>query len=205
MISDSDGIRAVRAAREVTEAWTQEKEAEPELPESFSHTHSGAFVTLNEYPSGGLRACIGYPEPPYELSRTLVLAARAVRDDPRFPTLTLEEARNCTFDVTILTEPERIGYKTLDELKSKIRIGTDGLIARAVHGDMILTSGLFLPQVPVEQGWGIDEYLDNICIKAGLRPNTWKTANLEFERFQGECFGEDEPNGEIRRKPIDES
>ena len=205
MISDSDGIKAVKAARAVTEAWTRNEEASPELPESFGRTMSGAFVTINEYPSGMLRACIGYPIPPYELSRTLVMAAKAVRDDPRFPRLKTEEAKNCTFDVTILTEPERIEFKTLDELKSKIHIGTDGLIVRMVHGDLPITSGLFLPQVPVEQGWGIDEYLDNICIKAGLRPNAWKTTSLVFEKFQGECFGETEPNGEIRRKPTDES
>ncbi len=205
MISDSDGIQAVKAARAVTEAWTRDEEANPEMPESFHRTHSGVFVTLNEYPSGMLRACIGYPIPPYELSQTLVLAAKAVRDDPRFPRLKTEEAKNCTFDVTILTEPENIEYGSLDELKSKIRIGTDGLIVRMMHGDRLLTSGLFLPQVPVEQGWGMDEYLDNICIKAGLRPNAWKTVHLVFEKFQGECFGETEPNGEIRRKPTDES
>ena len=205
MISDSEGIQAVKAARAVTEAWADDREVVPELPESFSQSKAGVFVTICEYPSGNLRGCIGYPVPPWELSHTLVMAAKAVCSDPRFPPLKPEEARNCTFDVTIMTVPERIEYKTLDELKSKIRIGTDGLIAKLVHGDNVLTSGLFLPQVPVEQGWDIDEYLDNICYKAGLRSNAWKAGNLVFEKFQGEVFGEEEPNGDVRRNPTDES
>ena len=205
MISDSEGIQAVKAARAVTEAWADDREVVPELPESFSHSKAGVFVTICEYPSGNLRGCIGYPLPPCELSETLVMAARAVCSDPRFPPLKLEEAKNCTFDVTIMTEPERIEYKTLDELKSKIRIGTDGLIAKLMRDDRVLTSGLFLPQVPVEQGWDIEEYLDNICYKAGLRPNAWRAGNIVFEKFQGEIFGEVEPNGDVRRNPTDES
>ena len=148
MISDAEGIQAVKAARAVTEAWTEDKKVAPELPESFMHRRYGVFVTVCEYPSKDLRGCIGYPLPPCELSETLVMAARAVCSDPRFPPLKLEEAKNCTFDVTIMTEPERIEYKTLDELKSKIRIGTDGLIAKLMRDDRVLTSGLFLPQVP---------------------------------------------------------
>ena len=42
MISDSDGIQAVKAARAVTEAWTRDEEASPEMPESFHRTHSGS-------------------------------------------------------------------------------------------------------------------------------------------------------------------
>ena len=205
MISDADGAQAVRAARIVTEAWTEDKEVHPDLPESFEGSRSGVFVTVNEYPSGQLRGCIGYPVPPWDLPYTLVMAARAVCSDPRFPALKLEEAKKCTFDVTVMTVPQRIEYKTLDELKSKIRIGTDGLIAKFVRGDSLITSGLFLPQVPVEQGWDIDEYLDNIRYKAGLRPNAWRSGDLVFETFQGECFGEDEPNGTVRRKLTDES
>jgi AMMECR1 domain-containing protein len=30
-----------------------------------------------------------------------------------------------------------------------------------------------LPQVPVEQNWNLEQYLDNLCIKAGLESTCW--------------------------------
>lgn len=200
MISDEEGIAAVRAARAVSEAETEDRDAEVSLPESFGKMRSGVFVTILEYPSKELRGCIGYPLPPHDLAHTLVMAAKGVCSDPRFLPLRLSEAKNCTFDVTILTEPERIVYKDPEDLKSQIEIGKDGIIARYAPARR---SGLFLPQVPVEQGWDIDEYLDGICMKAGLPADAWKSGALEFEKFQGECFGETEPYGEIVRKMIE--
>ncbi|HEC34941.1 MAG TPA: AMMECR1 domain-containing protein, partial [Anaerolineae bacterium] len=34
--------------------------------------------------------------------------------------------------------------------------------------------GLLLPQVPVEQGWDREEFLENLCLKAGLLPDCWR-------------------------------
>lgn len=198
MISEEEGIAAVRAARAVSEAETEDRDAEVSLPESFGRRRSGVFVTVCEYPTGYLRGCIGYPLPPYDLAHTLVMAAKGVCFDPRFPPLKLSEAKRCTFEVTVLTEPERIVYSDTEDLKSKIQIGKDGIIARYAG-----RSGLFLPQVPVEQGWDIDEYLDGICMKAGLPADAWKSGALEFEKFQGECFEETEPYGKIVRKMIE--
>jgi AMMECR1 domain-containing protein len=39
-------------------------------------------------------------------------------------------------------------------------------------------SSVFLPQVPVEQGWDLPTTLEQLCIKAGLPANAWKDARL---------------------------
>jgi uncharacterized protein (TIGR00296 family) len=51
-------------------------------------------------------------------------------------------------------------------------------------------SGVLLPQVPVEQGWDRERYLDQICRKAGLPPGSWQEAGVELYRFQAQVFSE---------------
>ncbi|MFA6870202.1 MAG: TIGR00296 family protein [Methanomethylophilus sp.] len=195
MAEPAEGAAAVRAARKAAEAETAGRICDPALPESFSRPQ-GVFVTISEYPSGGLRGCIGYPEPVFPLKEALVLAARAAAcHDPRFPPMRPGEADRCIFEVTLLTVPESIKFDTLDELKAQIRIGTDGLII-TYRGNR----GLFLPQVPVEWHWNVEEYLNNLARKAGLPPDTWRKKGASFARFQGEIFTETEPHGDVVRQ-----
>ena len=78
-----DGILAVKAARSSIEAETQGLSPELDLPRSFDRK-SGVFVTINTYPDGNLRGCIGYPEPVYPLKDALVFSAQSACHDPRF-------------------------------------------------------------------------------------------------------------------------
>jgi len=65
------------------------------------------------------------------------------------------------------------------EYLSKIKVGRDGLIVR--HS---FSSGLLLPQVPVEYGWNTEEFLQHTCEKAGLARDTWKNESVEIEKFE---------------------
>ena len=62
------------------------------------------------------------------------------------------------------------------------------------HGVMIRTGGhggLFLPQVPVEQGWDRDEYLSTLCwMKAGLPADAWRKKDVQLYIFEAEIFEE---------------
>jgi AMMECR1 domain-containing protein len=51
---------------------------------------------------------------------------------------------------------------------------------------------VFLPQVPVEQGWDRDQYLENLCLKAGL-PTSCMSTNPELYTFTTLVFGEENP------------
>lgn len=194
MFSEEDGELAVRTARAVAEAETEGRVVESKLPPSFD-AERGVFVTINEHPSGVLRGCIGYPMPIMPLSQALVLSARNVCHDPRFPDLRLSQAKKCVFEVTVLTEPEEIQYKDPADLMAKIQIGKDGLLLRYRR-----SSGVFLPQVPVEQGWNVEEYLNGLCVKAGLQSDAWRSGALGFWKFQGEIFSETSPGGDIVKK-----
>lgn len=200
LISLEDGIRAVRVAREYIDEETGGPVVSSSFPESFREMNCGAFVTLNEYPSGILRGCIGYPQAPFPLFRAMELSSRGVCYDERFPRLKNSQVAKCTVEVTILTEPVGIEYDTVEDLISQIEIGRDGLIVKYVRNMGLVNSALYLPQVPVEQGWDHRAYLSNLCMKAGLQEDAWKSGVLEFQKFQGEVFSEVSPCGEIVRK-----
>ncbi|MDR0309932.1 MAG: TIGR00296 family protein [Candidatus Methanoplasma sp.] len=189
-----DGTDAVKAARCYAEAETKGERTEPALPEGFSE-RKGVFVTISEYPSGDLRGCIGYPEPIFPLRDALRMSAAAACHDPRFIDLTFEETNGCTFEVTVLTAPEKIVYGSAEELLSKIVIGRDGLIL-SYKG----RRGLLLPQVPLEFGWDAEEFLRHLSMKAGFGPGAWKEHGTVIESFSGEIFTETSPRGDVVRK-----
>src|SRR5439155_429028 len=96
----------LRIAREALEAYVVKRAKRTvEIPKAFE-TKSGAFVTLNEHPSGLLRGCIGYPQPFFPLVKSIEKAAEGAAEDPRFPRLTSEELDRVTVEVSILTPPE---------------------------------------------------------------------------------------------------
>ncbi len=194
MLSPEEGILAVRSARAIAEAETEDRVLDAEFPDSFGENR-GVFVTISEYPSGILRGCIGYPQPVMPLAQALPLAARGACNDPRFPRLRPEQAAKCTFEVTVLTPPEPIEYSSPEDLKSKIVLGTDGLILSYRYHRAV-----FLPQVPTEQGWNTEEYLGNLCMKAGIQADGWKSGVMEFEKFRGQVFSEKSPRGEVEEK-----
>ena len=185
-----EGIAAVKAARSSIEAETVGLLPEIEFPKSFDRK-SGVFVTINTYPQGNLRGCIGYPEPTFPLREALVYSAQSACHDPRFMPLSEREAANCTVEVTVLSQPEVMGCKK-EDLPKNIVIGRDGLIIE--YGGR---RGLLLPQVPVEWGWGPEEFLEHLCEKAGLRTDAWKHKDTTIRSFTGEIFRETSPRGEI--------
>jgi len=142
----------------------------------------GVFVTLKE--AGELRGCIGFPLPIMPLGKAVVKAAIAAAfEDPRFASVTKEEVKELEIEVSVLTVPELVKVSKPEEYLKKVKIGRDGLII-----DYMGYSGLLLPQVPVEENWTIEEYLDYLCMKAGLPKKTWRERAVVIKSFQAEII-----------------
>jgi hypothetical protein len=139
---------------------------------------AGAFVTLNL--NGELRGCIGHMSADQPL-RTIIpeMARAAAFSDPRFPSLSSDELDRVRIEISVLSPIHRITDT------QRIRLGTDGLML-----DSGGAQGVFLPQVPVQEGWDLGAYLQNLCSKAGLLRGCWSDAALYT--FTAEVFGEDE-------------
>jgi len=186
-LSDSDGVILVKTARKaVTEFLSNgnRMKLESDLEKKFSF-NSGVFVTLNN--ADGLRGCIGFPMPDKKLSNGIIDAAiAAATEDPRFPSVKTNELNDIVFEVTVLTPPVEITVTDPMEYLEKIKVGRDGLIIRNSF-----SSGLLLPQVPVEYGWNVEEFLQHTCEKAGLEKDTWKNEKVKIEKFEGIVYKEE--------------
>ena len=195
-LSDSDGAFLVKTARKAVTGFLSsgsKLKLESEREEKFSF-NSGVFVTLNN--PDGLRGCIGFPMPEKKLSHAIIEGAiAAATEDPRFPSVKTNELNDIVFEVTVLTPPVEIDVSDPTEYLKKIKVGRDGLIIR--HS---FSSGLLLPQVPVEYGWNVEEFLQHTCEKAGLSRDTWKNESVKIEKFEGIIFKEETPNGAIVRE-----
>ncbi|MHA1805144.1 MAG: TIGR00296 family protein [Promethearchaeota archaeon] len=197
-----DGKMLIRFARENIEYFLKNNvrmPVPPEIKEKFNEKY-GAFVTLNKYPIKGnpLRGCIGYIEPIYPLYDVVhKVSISAAIEDPRFPSVTLEEMNNIVIELSILTPPKLIKITDPKEYLNKIVIGRDGLIA-----EKGMRRGLLLPQVPVEhdRNWSVEQFLNYTCQKAWLPMDAWKDPSTKIYSFQAILFEEVTPRGEVVRK-----
>ncbi|MCU0846496.1 MAG: AmmeMemoRadiSam system protein B [Spirochaetes bacterium] len=141
-------------------------------------TRAGVFVTIKK--AGELRGCIGYIEGLKPLYKAVLdNSFNAGFRDPRFNPLAKNEFRDLKLEISVLTPPEPV--KSVDE----ISIGRDGLII-----EKGMRKGIFLPQVAVEWNWDLDQYLANLCRKAGLAEGEWKKG-ASLYRFEAIVFSED--------------
>ena len=161
-----------------------EKNLEKNIDESNEGTSAlskpcGAFVTLHL--NGKLRGCIGRMSAVTPLQKTVrIMAIEAAFGDPRFPPLQKSELSGISIEISALSPMERC------EDPRSVKVGVHGLYL--MHRGR---SGVLLPQVPVEQGWNLDEYLDYICVKAGLPPHSYREKGAELLTFTAIVFGDD--------------
>jgi uncharacterized protein len=152
----------------------------PPVPLDAPQDHAGAFVTLHIQRE--LRGCIGYPGSERRLDEVVGhCAVAAATEDPRFPVLSAGELPDLEIEISVLTPIRRV-----NDL-SEIAVGRDGLVVQEGF-----RKGLLLPQVATEQRWDRETFLSHTCLKAGLRPDAWRTGAKIFS-FQAEVFSEKRP------------
>jgi len=141
----------------------------------------GAFVSLKR--GGKLRSCCGTIGPSSRLGEALDHAAdRAATDDPRFPPIAPGELNSLDVDVWILWGPRRVETRGEDRA-GEVVIGKHGLvISRGA------ARGLLLPGVAVEYGFDARTFLEQVCLKAGLPTDAWKSDDAELQVFEGEAI-----------------
>jgi hypothetical protein len=192
-LDPAQGSWAVSHARSVVDA-VVESGSLPPVPSTVDpvfEADRGAFVTLEK--ATELRGCIGRPEPEQPAIRAIREAAQgAVTEDPRFPPVGPSELEAITVEVSVLTAPRPIEASEPQAIMEAITVGEHGLILRGRD-----RSGLLLPQVPVEQGWGVETFLDHTSQKAGLSPGAWRDPTVSVERFSAQVFAEVEPYGPV--------
>ncbi len=178
-LADEEREELLRIARRAATTWLREGRIPDESPASEKLNAPGAaFVTLIE--RGRLRGCIGYTEARAPLYRTVQeCAVASATEDPRFHPVSPAEIGSVRIEISVLTPLLPIRPEAVD-------VG--------VHGLMVMRGGqrgLLLPQVPAEYGWDRETFLAQVCVKAGLPRDAWRTG-AELYSFTAEVFAEGE-------------
>ncbi|MCA9875783.1 MAG: AmmeMemoRadiSam system protein A [Anaerolineales bacterium] len=156
-----------------------------ETADPVLQTLAGVFVTLRtrddvSVPKNTrLRGCIGHMEADWPLAQVVAaMAVKAATRDPRFPPVVPAELDHIAIEISVLSP-----LQPLEDV-TKIELGRHGLfISKGRH------RGLLLPQVPIMFGWTPEEFLENLCRKAGLPPDAWHEAQLWW--FETAVFEEE--------------
>jgi MEMO1 family protein len=136
---------------------------------------AGVFVTLKQ--GHELRGCIGAIMARRPLAREVAaMAGAAALNAPRFPPVSPAELEGLELELSVLSpmRPCR---------PEEVRVGVDGLLIEGRGG-----GGVLLPQVPLEQGWDRQQYLDGLCRKAGLPAGAWRDPGVQLYCFQAQVF-----------------
>jgi len=149
------------------------------LPEPTDNLqeYCGAFVTLHR--NGKLRGCIGNMTGAKPLFDTIIqMAESSAFHDPRFPPVSAAEAGELDIEISVLTPLREI------DSAEEVEVGKHGIYMQRGH-----RSGVLLPQVPVEQGWDRNTFLEHTCMKAGMSADCWQDPEVKISVFEAIIFG----------------
>lgn len=187
-LTDSDRSDLLALARTAIEAEliADKTPVFPKDPSPALKQNRGCFVTLHK--RGALRGCIGSIEPMTPLVEGVEANARhSAFHDPRFPTLKKAELPDIKIEISVLTPPRPLDYTDAENLKAQL--------IPEVHG-VILERGrqrsTFLPQVWAQLPRK-EDFLNNLCRKAGLAGDCWKDKGTLVKVYEAEYFSE--PDG----------
>jgi len=158
-------------ARKTLEAQFSDKKFEPdkETKKKFSK-NLACFVTLTKKKE--LRGCIGSLRAHQFLWKDVIdNSLNAAFQDPRFLPLDKRELKEIKIEVSVLSEPKKLVFKTPEELLKKINNKMGLILKKGFY------SSTFLPQV-WEDLPGKNSFLEHLSLKAGLTKDAWK--NSEF-------------------------
>ena len=177
-LSVGQKVRLLEVAREALNAHVrrgvrlQITESDVRLKE-----RQGVFATL--LLGDRVRGCIGVPDPRDSLIKSVIeVVSMAATDDPREAPLRLDEVGRVDIELSVLG-PMQVARP------DDVEIGRHGLFIQRDGA-----AGVLLPQVAAQAGWTRTEFLDQVCVRAGLAPTAWRQTGARIEIFTADVFSE---------------
>ena len=133
----------------------------------------GAFVSLHKQQT--LRGCVGNCAPDARLYEVVIeMTQAAASRDNRMAPISADELDDIRIDITVLSPLVRVD----DPLA--LQVGKHGL-----HVAQGAKRGVLLPQVAPQHEWDMKTFVEQTCVKAGLRKNAWKDPRTVISTFTG--------------------
>lgn len=156
---------------------------ENKVPFSSLKENGCCFVTLKI--DNQLRGCIGRLYPSKSLYQEVIEnAVNAAFFDSRFLPLKKEELKKIKIEISLLSLPENLSYQSKEDLLK--------ILAEKKPGVIIEKNGhlaTFLPQVWEELPQP-SNFLNSLCLKAGLPANIWEKEKINVKIYQVERIEE---------------
>lgn len=146
---------------------------------------AGCFVTLTKH--GQLRGCIGNIQPQSPLWQGVIAnAVNAALRDGRFTPVTTNELAEIEIEVSVLTVPQPLEFKSPEDLLAKLQPHRDGVVLQ-IGG----RGATYLPQV-WEQLPDKVMFLNTLAEKAGCAAGDWRKPGTRVSIYHVEAFKESE-------------
>lgn len=155
--------------------------SDSDLPSKEFLIKQPCFVTLTK--DGQLRGCVGHLDPIQPLYKDVIEnAIAAAFFDSRFWPMGKEELTQIKIEISILSLPKKLSFKNLDYLIKSLSETKPGVIIQ--RG---INKATFLPQVWEELS-DPQDFLSNLCLKAGLNSKDWQSKNVDISSYSVEAF-----------------
>ncbi len=131
------------------------------------------FITLRK--QGMLRGCVGTFETVRPLYENIIrLAIASAFEDSRFPPVQRQELPELLIEISVLGE--LIKMNSIEELE----VGRHGVLVKYQQ-----RTGIYLPEVAVDQGWSREEFLNHCAYeKARFTSEEFKRAEVYLYEVQ---------------------
>jgi AmmeMemoRadiSam system protein A len=150
------------------------------------------FVTLTR--NGSLRGCIGHLSPKEPLWKAVIENARyAALYDPRFPPVSASELGQIEIEISVLTEPRPLEFRSPEDLLNKLQPGQDGVVLESGSG-----RATFLPQVWDDLPDKV-VFLGRLCQKGGWDENAWREPGMNVSIYHVEALHGSDRDAEANR------
>jgi AmmeMemoRadiSam system protein A len=167
--------RLLQLARQTLEDFVRgaERHVQEISDPSLQSCDYGAFVSLHNQQT--LRGCVGNCAPNARLFEVVIeMTEAAASRDGRMAPVSADELDDIRIDITVLSPLERVD----DPLA--LQVGKHGL-----HIAQGAKRGVLLPQVAAQYEWDMKTFVEQTCVKAGLRKDAWKDPRTEISSFTG--------------------
>ncbi len=177
MLTDHEASILLDIAREAIVNTVKNQPFRPTPREEKSLTErSGCFVTIKI--NDELRGCIGN----FQTERPLFMeisemAVSSATQDPRFHPMDEADLDNFNLEISVLSPLEKI-----DDVE-QIEVGTHG-----IYIEKNFSRGVLLPQVATDYGWDRNTFLQQTCLKAGLKTDSWQSADADIYIFSAQII-----------------
>jgi uncharacterized protein (TIGR00296 family) len=190
ILTDKEGRELLKIARTTFESFVKKgKAAKPKTYSDKFQDACGVICTVFKNTGKGQavlgNSCSGLPYPLLSLIDAVLHVVSDIHEHSKASPVSESDLSSAVIELSVITEPRIIMANSARQLFDNIAQGTDGIV---------MVYGVYESYLP-PQAWSEikdkEEFLNQLCLKAGLTKDMWKEPAVRFYKFQAQIFREE--------------